>query len=45
VCGYLDVAVRDVVLAAGAFALARLTKVRGSSAVLAREHEPLQQAA
>jgi hypothetical protein len=31
--GFFDVAVRDVVLAIGAFTLARLTEVRGSSEV------------
>ena len=31
--GYFDVAVRDVALAVGAFTLARLTEVRGSSEI------------
>ncbi|MEW6268415.1 MAG: hypothetical protein AB1689_03855, partial [Thermodesulfobacteriota bacterium] len=43
--GYLDVAVRDVVMAVGAFTLARLTEVRGSSALRVHGHERLQQAA
>jgi len=45
VAGYYDIAVRDVVLAIGAFTLARLTEVRGSAEILARSAAPLRKAA
>jgi hypothetical protein len=43
--GYLDVAVRDVVMAVGAFTLARLTEVRGSAGAAARRAAAARQAA
>jgi hypothetical protein len=43
--GDFDIAVRDVVLAIGAFTLARLTEVRGSAQILDREAPPLRKAA
>ncbi len=43
--GYFDVAVRDVVMAIGAFTLARLTEARGSSAVRRHDAAGLRHAA
>lgn len=45
VAGYLDVAVRDVVLAVGAFTLARLTEVRTAGEVPARASASMRKAA
>jgi hypothetical protein len=43
--GFYDVAVRDVTMALGAFALARLTEVRGSSDMHFGHHDALRHAA
>ncbi len=43
--GHFDVAVRDVVLAVGAFTLARLTEVRDAGDARASEPTPIQKAA
>jgi len=45
VAGYFDIAVRDVLLAVGAFTLARLTEVRGSAEILTHKPAPIPKAA